>query len=199
MKLKPLAQIRRRELRIAALTVLQREGITGATLEKVAAQAGASKGIVLHYFSNKQEVFEQAMREANLALSRAVIEKLRRAQNDRERLEAIISANFEDRFFQRNVCHAWLSLCAEAPRKPAFARIQHAIHARIDSNLRSALRTLMPAQRVHSAAMGISVFIDGLWLRKGTSIRELTRQDALLLMQDYVAQSIGLEIKLDAT
>ena len=199
MKLKPLAQIRRRELRIAALTVLQREGIAGATLEKVAAQAGASKGIVLHYFSNKQEVFEQAMREANLALSKVVIEKLRRAQGDIQRLEAIISVNFEERFFQRTVCHAWLSLCAEAPRKPAFARIQHAIHARIDSNLRSALRALMPAEKVPSTALGISVFIDGLWLRKGTSIVELTRHDAILLVQDYVAHSIGLKINLDAT
>ncbi|MEY9323521.1 TetR family transcriptional regulator [Sinorhizobium fredii] len=41
--------------------------------QKVAAQAGASKGIVLHYFANKQELFEHAMREANAALKDAVV------------------------------------------------------------------------------------------------------------------------------
>ncbi|MGG2476417.1 TetR family transcriptional regulator, partial [Rhizobium sp. BR5] len=34
--------------RRAAFEVLQTEGMAGATLERVAAQAGASKGIVLH-------------------------------------------------------------------------------------------------------------------------------------------------------
>ncbi|TGT05093.1 TetR family transcriptional regulator, partial [Mesorhizobium sp. M8A.F.Ca.ET.213.01.1.1] len=68
LKLKRLSDIRRKELRQATFTVLEREGIAGATLEKVAAQAGASKGIVLHYFRNKQELFEHAMREANAVL-----------------------------------------------------------------------------------------------------------------------------------
>ncbi len=63
VKLTRLSDIRRKELRQAAFAVLEREGIAGATLEKVAAQAGASKGIVLHYFRNKQELFEHAMRE----------------------------------------------------------------------------------------------------------------------------------------
>jgi len=40
MKLKRLSDIRRKELRQAAFAVLEREGIAGATLEKVAAQAG---------------------------------------------------------------------------------------------------------------------------------------------------------------
>src|SRR5690606_17178934 len=78
-KLTRLVDIRRRELRQAAFEVLQREGMAGATLEKVAIQAGASKGIVLHYFRNKQELFEQAMREANANLRDAVAERLRQA------------------------------------------------------------------------------------------------------------------------
>ncbi|TIX73739.1 MAG: TetR family transcriptional regulator, partial [Mesorhizobium sp.] len=73
MKLTRLSEIRRKELRRAAFAVLQREGVAGATLEKVAAEAGASKGIVLHYFRNKQELFEHAMREANTALRDAVV------------------------------------------------------------------------------------------------------------------------------
>ena len=64
MRLTKISEIRRRELRRAACEVLQKEGLAGATLEKVATHAGASKGIVLHYFASKQELVEHAMREA---------------------------------------------------------------------------------------------------------------------------------------
>ena len=77
MKLTRISEIRRAELRRAAFEVLQTEGVAGATLEKVAAHAGASKGIVLHYFRNKQELFEHAMREANRELGEEVARRLR--------------------------------------------------------------------------------------------------------------------------
>ena len=54
MALQSIGDIRRKELRAAAFRVLQREGVQGTTLEKVAAEAGASKGIVLHYFRSKR-------------------------------------------------------------------------------------------------------------------------------------------------
>src|SRR5690606_10839420 len=68
MGLTPISDIRRRELKQAAFEVLKTEGVHGATLEKVARRAGASKGIVLHYFLNKQQLFSQTMRYANALL-----------------------------------------------------------------------------------------------------------------------------------
>lgn len=124
MRLTKISDIRRAELRRAAFEVLQREGMAGATLERVAAQAGASKGIVLHYFANKQELFEHAMREANVKLKEAVVARLNRAVSPRERLDAIIEANFDESFFQPSICHARLSLCAEVPREPQLARFR---------------------------------------------------------------------------
>lgn len=190
MRLTRISEIRRRELRRAAFEVLQKEGMAGATLEKVATHAGASKGIVLHYFANKQELFEHAMREANAALKEAVVVRLNRARTPRERLEAIIEANFEERFFQPSVCHAWLSLCAEVPREPQLARIQKVIHARMRSNLLSALVDLLPAEDCETVALGITSLIDGLWLRLGLQSEGLTRDTALSQMRDHLAHRI---------
>ena len=190
MRLTRISEIRRCELRRAAFEVLQKEGMAGATLEKVATHAGASKGIVLHYFANKQELFEHAMREANAALKEAVVVRLNRARTPRERLEAIIEANFEERFFQPSVCHAWLSLCAEVPREPQLARIQKVIHARMRSNLLSALVDLLPAEDCETVALGITSLIDGLWLRLGLQSEGLTRDTALSQMRDYLAHRI---------
>lgn len=190
MKLTKISAIRRRELRQAAFEVLQQEGMTGATLEKVASHAGASKGIVLHYFRNKQELFEHAMREANASLSQAVITRLKRATTPYDRLEAIIEGNFEERFFQPSICHAWLSLCAEVPREPQLARIQTVIHARMRSNLMSALVYLLPRSDCETVALAIASLIDGLWLRAGLQPEGLPRDTAIAQVRDYLNHRI---------
>jgi TetR/AcrR family transcriptional repressor of bet genes len=192
MRLARISDIRKKELRRAAFEVLQREGMAGATLEKVAAHAGASKGIVLHYFTNKQELFEHAMREANAELRDAVVARLNRAVTPRERLDAIIEGNFEERFFQPSICHAWLSLCAEVPREPQLARIQKVIHARMRSNLMSALVELVPEDECEHVVLAITALIDGLWLRLGLQSGGFTRDDALQQMRDYLAYRLPL-------
>ncbi|MBR0556375.1 transcriptional regulator BetI [Ciceribacter sp. L1K23] len=186
MKLTRISVIRRKELRLAAFEVLQKEGIAGATLEKVAAHTNSSKGIVLHYFRNKQELFEQAMREANVQLRDAVSARLKLARTPYERLQAVVEGNFEDRFYQPATCHAWLSLCAEVPREPQFARIQKVIHARMHSNLMSALVHLLPREECDEVALAITTLIDGLWLRLGLHSGGITRETALSQVYAYL-------------
>lgn len=179
MKLTRISDIRRKELRQAAFAVLQKEGVAGATLEKVAARAGASKGIVLHYFRNKRELFEHAMREGNAVLRDAVIDRLKRARTPLERVDAVIEGNFEPHLFQPAMCHAWLSLCAEVPRDRELARIQTVIHARMRSNLMSGLRDLTTREEAESIAMGVTALIDGLWLRLGLQPESISGPEAI--------------------
>lgn len=190
LKLTRISDIRRKELRQAAFVVLQREGAAGTTLEKVAAQAGASKGIVLHYFHSKQELFEHAMREANTVLREAVVARLKLARTPAERLNAIIEGNFEPHLFQPSVCHAWLSLCAEVPRDAKLARIQTVLHARMRSNLMSALRDLAPPDAAEAIALGITALIDGLWLRLGLHSAGLSRLEAIDQVKRFVAKQL---------
>lgn len=125
---------------------------------------------MLQYFANKQELFEHAMREANAALKHAVVAPLNRATTPLARLEAIIEGNFEERFFRPSICHAWLALCAEVPRDPQLARTQKVIHARMRSNLMSALVHLLPEGECEPVVLGVTALIDGLWLRLGLQV-----------------------------
>ena len=50
------ADQRRIELADAAARVIAREGIDGASLREVAAEAGWTTGALVHYFANKQEL-----------------------------------------------------------------------------------------------------------------------------------------------
>ena len=190
MKLTRISEIRRRELRQAAYEVLQTEGMAGATIEKVALKAGASKGIVLHYFRTKQQLFEHAMRHSNALLRDGVIRLMRLARTPDERLWAIIEGNFSAAFFTPAICHAWLVLCAEVPREPQLARIQRVVHARMRSNLITALSALVPSDQRETVALGITSLIDGLWLRLGLRPGEVSAPEALAQMADYLDHRI---------
>jgi TetR/AcrR family transcriptional repressor of bet genes len=190
MGLTPISEIRRRELKQAAFEVLQTEGVHGATLEKVARHAGASKGIVLHYFRNKQQLFSETMRHANALLRDEIVRRLKAARTPAERLWAIVEGNFAPEFFRPSICHAWLSLCAEVPRDGELARVQRVIHARMRSNLVSALVDLVPRDEVEPAALGITTLIDGLWLRAGLRSDGMDGDAALQQMRDYVGHRI---------
>ncbi len=190
MKLTKISEIRRLELRQFAYEVLQTEGMAGATVEKVAQRAGASKGIVHHYFKSKQQLFEHAMRHSNALLRDEVIRRMRLARSPEHRLWAIIEGNFSADFFTRPMCHAWLSLCAEVPREPQLARIQQVVHARMRSNLLTAIRALVPQEQCEVIALGITSLIDGLWLQMGLRPNGLNASDALSQMADYLGHRI---------
>lgn len=190
MKLTKLSEIRRRELRQAAVTVMQRDGAAATTLEKVAAEAGASKGIVLHYFRNKQELFEQAMREANLGLRNRVAAAMRHAETPFQRVWAIIEHNLGAQAYRAPNGHAWLSLCAEAPREPQLARVQKVIHARMHSNLMSALTQMVARDDAERLALSISALIDGLWVRLGLGDTTVTSAMALDMAYRFLEASV---------
>jgi len=190
MVLTRISEIRRLELRQAAYEVLQTEGMVGATIEKVALKAGASKGIVLHYFKTKQLLFEHTMRHSNALLRDHVIRRMQLARSPDQRLWAIIDGNFSPEFFTPAICHAWLALCAEVPREPQLARIQRVVHARMRSNLISALTALVPTEQREAIALGLTSLIDGLWLKLGLRSGGISAPEALAQMADYLIYRI---------
>ncbi|RKF16285.1 transcriptional regulator BetI [Roseovarius spongiae] len=160
-----IGEIRRAELSQAAFDALVQHGIRGATLERVAALAGVSKGVVLHHFRDKDALFEAVQRKTYTVLRECVTELLRHAETPHERLYAIIAGNFAEPVFQQEICHAWISLCSDVPHHRASQRIQTAVHARMRSNLMSALRPLLPEPEARRVAFQLRTVMDGIWLR----------------------------------
>lgn len=191
MALTPINEIRRRELISAAREVLETQGVAGATLERVAEKAGASKGIVLHYFGTKQRLLVYVLRHSNAALRAEVVRRMRLATTAEERLWAIISANFSPEFFNALGGQAWLALCNEVPREPEFKRLQLVFHARMHSNLVSALKQLLSRDEIEEFAIGLSSLIDGLWLRIATNSGSISRAVALEIMAKAIRSRLG--------
>lgn len=191
MPLTPISEIRKRELILAAQEVLETQGVTGATLERVAEKAGASKGIVLHYFKTKQQLFIDVMRFANANLRIEVVNRMAQAKSPQDRLWAIVTANLAGEFFTSARAQSWLALCAEVPREVEFKRLQVVIHARMHSNLVSALKYLVRKDDVNECAIGLSSLIDGLWLRMAINPTTISRSNALDIMRNAISGQLG--------
>ena len=186
----PIEDIRRRDLTEAALATLQKHGLRGATVARVAAAAGMSPGIVHHYFKDKAELLEATMRRANAELGRDVIALLRRAVTPRARLDAILRGNFAAHIFRPEIAQSWLAFLAEVPYSPRYARVQRVLRRRMHSNLLHCLRPLLPAGEAERAAQGMAVLVDGLWLRCGLGDEGIDHEAALRLARDYVARQL---------
>ncbi|MEI4260631.1 transcriptional regulator BetI [Roseovarius sp. D0-M9] len=188
MARKSIGDIRRAELSQAAFDALVQHGIRGTTLERVARIAGVSKGVVLHHFKDKDVLFEGVQRKANTVLRECVTELLRHADTPLERLYAIIVGNFAAPVFQQEICHAWISLCSDVPHNRQSQRIQTAVHARMRSNLLSALRPL-GAEDAPRIAFQLRTVMDGIWLRASFQIAPMTGEEGVAEV-DYAARSL---------
>ncbi len=160
-----MRSIRRRQLIDAAIDSIYIHGLCGATVARIARRAGVSTGIVHHYFKGKSDLLAATMGSLLRELNLATITRLRRARTPRARLQAVIDASFGPEQFSENVISAWLALYGSAGQSPRLRHYVTIYHRRLRSNLRSALRPLLPAENVIELAQLTAALIDGLWLQ----------------------------------
>lgn len=189
MARRSIGEIRRAELSQAAFDALVRHGIRGTTLDRVAALAGVSKGVVLHHFRDKDALFEGVQRKANSVLRDCVVELLHHAETPVERLYAVIVGNFAEPVFQQEICHAWISLCSDVPHNKQSQRIQTVVHQRMRSNLVSALRHLVPPAEVERVAFQLRTVMDGIWLRASFQVQPMSGAEGVDQV-DYAARHL---------
>ncbi|MGE4527484.1 MAG: transcriptional regulator BetI [Rhodospirillaceae bacterium] len=161
---------RREDLIAACIRTIHEEGLEGASLARIAKRAGLTAGIVAHYFGDKAELMDAAMRSIAFAMWARQSRLLAAAGTPMRRLEAVIEANLGGEEFRPEVTSVWLAFWARVNHSPRLARIQRANAARLESNLRHALRPLVPPgvtgpeAEIARIALGLLALIDGAWL-----------------------------------
>ena len=185
-----IEKIRRHDLIEAAYRTFLDHGLGGMTMARIGERAGMSHGIVNYYFKSKDELLSAVVRKANFLIMQDTARRLRAAATPRQRVSAIIAANFSDELFTREVARAWVSYYAIIGHQPDFARLQDAVDRRLASNLMQALKQLTDAERAASVASGIAILIDGLWLRHAKLTDTVDAAGALRIVEDYVDQRL---------
>ena len=160
---------RRQQLIETTIVVLAEFGYVGTTLGRIGARAGVSAGLVAHYFGDKDTLLDMAFRALVARVRSRVIERLGHAHTPRERVLAVIDANLAPHEFEPQVAAAWLAFWGQVLHVPRLHRVQVAYQARMLSNLRHALRPLLPDAAARRVAGMVASLIDGVWLRAALS------------------------------
>ena len=137
-----------RRLQLVEVTIdcLAELGYVGTTLMQISRRAGVSPGLVAHYFDDKDGVLAAAFRTLARRVGEQVRARLELTETPRGRIQAVIDANLAPELCNPRTGRAWLAFWGQVLQVESFRRIQTAYQRRMLSNLRSALRQLMPMQ-----------------------------------------------------
>ena len=160
---------RRQQLIETTISMLAEAGYVGATLGRIGARAGVSAGLVAHYFGDKDTLLDAAFRTLVARVRSRVVERLASARTPRDRVQAVIDASLAPDEFEPHVAAAWLAFWGQVLHVPRLKRVQAAYQARMLSNLRHALRDLLPGNDAARVAGMVASLIDGVWLRTALS------------------------------
>jgi TetR/AcrR family transcriptional repressor of bet genes len=161
-----IRDIRRRELLDAAYEVLKRDGLHATTIDKIALEAGAAKGIVHHYFPNKRDLILTTLRYAHALRRNEIVRRLRLATSPHARIAAIIDVNLGETYLTHEYSRLWIATAVEALNDPEFARLQKIIRQRERSTLLHALRQLVPMSEIDEVLLAIRALVEAcrLWV-----------------------------------
>lgn len=156
--------VRRQALVAAAETVLAREGVGGASVRTICAEAGVSPGLLRHYFEGVDELIAAAYEAVSHRIDAALDAALATAEDTpRARLLAYLGASFAPPVLDERLLAAWIGFWSLVKTKPRMA----AIHAASYADFRARLEALLAdagARDTRLAAIALTAIVDGLWL-----------------------------------
>jgi TetR/AcrR family transcriptional repressor of bet genes len=115
---------RRRELVDAAIVIIAENGLAGATLAKVAAEAGLSAGIVNHHFDTKDALLIETLRMLSEEFGQGLDMALTAAGDEPAAgLAAIIDHSFDPLVSDAHHVGVWLAFQTEAHWRSSYTAL----------------------------------------------------------------------------
>lgn len=90
-----IATARRAQILQAAVQVLTTKGYAGASLARIADQAGVAKGVVSYHFDGKDDLLEQVVIEAYTRGGEEILPQILAAGDAKGRLRGYLQGNFD--------------------------------------------------------------------------------------------------------
>ncbi|WP_420003324.1 choline-responsive transcriptional repressor BetI [Arenibacterium sp. LLYu02] len=178
MARKRIRDIRNEEMIEATIVSVHQRGYGAVTMAEIAREAGASAASISYYFGSKEGLMEATMRHLLRKLQAAMIAGYAKAKTPRERLHAVMDANFADSLYTVPQCSIWMQFWANAPYSPALARLHRINRARVRSHFLAELGQLLPCDQVETARQALQSYMDGVWLQAAQSDEPLDSKAA---------------------
>jgi AcrR family transcriptional regulator len=98
----------------AAAVVVASQGIHGASVRAIAAEAGVSTGFITHYFADKQELMERLLTTTNVKAARRVTSAIDAADAPLDKLREAVDALLPLDAQRRREWQVWVAVWGEA-------------------------------------------------------------------------------------
>jgi AcrR family transcriptional regulator len=131
----------------ATWRVIGRDGISAASLRTIAAELGATTGLVTRYFPEKQGLLLAALERATSFLSREV-ETASAPHTGVARLQAVIPAALPVTSEKFQAWQVWIAFMGELPGSPDLGKVHAMFPDRMRRTLVKALREAQLAGRI---------------------------------------------------
>lgn len=163
MAKRSIKEMRRDELMDAAIEAIGEFGIVNATVATIAGKAGMSAGLVNHYFDSKQELLALTLRSLSNLFRKDILDILPDSATPIERLRAIVDGSFAPQHFRGAKRMAWMQFMMTSQSDPVIRNLMRITGARFVSNIRYAVKDLVPKSEIDDVADGIAAVIDGFF------------------------------------
>lgn len=154
---------RRRTISVAACRVIANAGLSNTTVRDIAAEAGCTTGMVVHYFAGKKEVLLAALNAASSAVAERMIRLANQSTDPYEALCQCLPMD-QTRLVEWRV---WIAFWDNAIHDPDLAREQReryrSWYAALQLTLMAAGYSAGPA--LERAAESLMVIIDGIGMQ----------------------------------
>lgn len=183
---------RRDSLIRSAIAVVGRHDLTGATVERICHGAGASRGLIAHYFDSKEALLIAAAGETFDAQAMAVKEKLADDESlaPDERLRRMAASSFEAPIFSHDAIAAWQAFTNASRHDPAFREITQSVARNLillyAPLFEAAGRDRGIAVDGRIAALGLINLVEGLWNSLAMARDGLTPEAATRIAQAHI-------------
>jgi len=184
-------EFRRKSLLRAAIVTVAKYDIAGATVERICAQAGASRGLIAHYFDSKEDLLIAALTDwfdLALGIKKKISEK--HALSARAKIREIAYSSFSNPAYSWETAAAWQAFTNASRHNKAFARpIRDASkysNAIVEPLFEQAAKELGVKIDSRKSAIGLYILDDGLWNSLATGKDDLTIKQAKAYCDLYI-------------
>ena len=173
-------ELRRRQLIEATIDSLARSGHSQTTMAMVAEGAGLSQGIVNFHFDSKEKLLIETLRHLSDEYRAHWRDALKRAgPSAAEKLRALVAADFDRKVCTQRKLAAWCAFWGEAKSRPTYKEYCGANDREYQATVVDLCRALAAkGQSPERLARGLVCALEGLWLNRMMSPKDLARAEA---------------------
>lgn len=187
---------RRRALMEGTVESMAENGVAFTTIQTISTAAKASRGLIAHYFGNKEvlvsEAFKYLFRNVSEQVSAHVVASGAKTAN--ERLKAVPDALFSENIFTKRNRDAFLSFWHEVRFNALMQKANEELYQAYIHNMETLFAGAAAENNItidsRRAALGLIALSDGLWLGLSIHGQLLSTKEAIEHCQRYIDERL---------